>query len=229
VKIATEVECKLEVSPDFAVPDLGGIRRVVGVSEPEEYLLEATYFDTADLRLARARHTLRRRTGGPDAGWHLKRPAGSDREEIRLPLGRATRTVPADIRPMTAAITRGRALVPVARLTTRRSTVRLLDRDGQVLAEISDDHVSAVALFEDAVPDEWREIEVELVGGRRSLLADVVQRLTGAGAAPATARRSCPGPWAAGWRARPSARSSRRPSLRRKRRWPTCASSATTW
>src|SRR4051812_42639837 len=33
---------------------------------------DATYFDTADLRLARAGLTLRRQTGGEDAGWHLQ-------------------------------------------------------------------------------------------------------------------------------------------------------------
>ena len=67
----------------------------VAEGEAENQRLEATYFDTADLRLATAGLTLRRRTGGDDAGWHLKVPAGSGaRSEVRLPLGRATRTVP---------------------------------------------------------------------------------------------------------------------------------------
>ena len=39
--------------------------------EPTEFALSATYYDTADLRLARSGLTLRRRSGGTDAGWHL--------------------------------------------------------------------------------------------------------------------------------------------------------------
>jgi hypothetical protein len=58
--------------------------------------LSVIYFDTRDRRLAGAYLTLRRRTGGQEAGWHLLVPgAGSARQEVRLPLGRATVTVPA--------------------------------------------------------------------------------------------------------------------------------------
>ena len=44
---------------------LAGVEALVG---PEEQALEAVYFDTEDLRLARAGVTLRRRRGGHDAG-----------------------------------------------------------------------------------------------------------------------------------------------------------------
>jgi hypothetical protein len=55
------------------------------------------YFDTSDLRLLRAGVTLRRRTGGPDEGWHLKLPAGADsRDEHRLPLTGHYRVEPPD-------------------------------------------------------------------------------------------------------------------------------------
>ena len=40
--------------------------------------LDAVYYDTSAHDLARHRITLRRRTGGTDAGWHLKLPAGQD-------------------------------------------------------------------------------------------------------------------------------------------------------
>ncbi|MGT2464242.1 CYTH domain-containing protein [Sinomonas atrocyanea] len=44
------------------------------------------YFDTADLALAAHGMTLRRRTGGTDAGWHLKIALGPGRrEEVRDP------------------------------------------------------------------------------------------------------------------------------------------------
>jgi hypothetical protein len=90
----SEVELKFDADPAMSLPDLTGEAGSVG--EATESQLDATYFDTADARLARHHVTLRRRTGGDDAGWHLKLPAGQDeRIEVRLPLGRATRTVPA--------------------------------------------------------------------------------------------------------------------------------------
>ena len=73
-----------------AVTSMIGVAGVAAVSQPGEELLDAVYYDTADLRLIRAGVTLRRRTGGEDAGWHLKLPAGADTgDEIRLPLAAA--------------------------------------------------------------------------------------------------------------------------------------------
>ena len=46
---------------------------------PPVQALDAVYFDTPGKDLARNRITLRRRTGGPDAGWHLKLPEGTRR------------------------------------------------------------------------------------------------------------------------------------------------------
>ena len=49
--------------------------------------LDAVYYDTEDFRLAADSLTLRRRTGGDDAGWHLKLPVSADvRDEIQAPL-----------------------------------------------------------------------------------------------------------------------------------------------
>src|SRR4051794_41721847 len=59
---------------------------------------DATYFDTADLRLARAGLTLRRQTGGEDPGWHLQVEAGgTSGPHVRPPPGRVPprRTPPA--------------------------------------------------------------------------------------------------------------------------------------
>jgi CHAD domain-containing protein len=70
-----------------AVTSMTGVAGVAAVSRHDEQILDAVYYDTEDLRLIRAGVTLRRRTGGEDAGWHLKLPAGADtRDEIRLPL-----------------------------------------------------------------------------------------------------------------------------------------------
>ena len=150
----------------------------VAEGEAESQRLEATYFDTADLRLATAGLTLRRRTGGDDAGWHLEVPAGTGpRSGVRLPLGRATRTVPEALQNMVRAHSRGAPLRPVAEITTDRTVRRLVDATGQVLAELADDRVTARRLWPingsgDAAgaATSWREIELELIGGGTELL-----------------------------------------------------------
>jgi CHAD domain-containing protein len=142
---------------------------------PAEFTLSATYYDTADLRLARSRLTLRRRRGGSDAGWHLKLPAGSDsRDEVRLPLGRA-RKPPAPLVALTRAAHRGAALRPVVQLDTVRREWTLADADGLAVATVTDDRVTARILEEgvggaegnggtgaDTDARTWAEIEVEL-------------------------------------------------------------------
>jgi CYTH domain-containing protein len=88
----TETERKYEAPGGTGLPQLNGLPPVAGTSEPAEQMLEAEYFDTADLRLIRNGITLRRRRGGRDAGWHLKVPlGGNSRQEIRLPPGRSGR------------------------------------------------------------------------------------------------------------------------------------------
>src|SRR5688500_19981393 len=124
--VHTEVERKYVADDDFELPpltdliagtDVGRNRQVAPVTagEPVRQRLSAVYFDTADLRLAAAGLTLRRRTGGDDAGWHLKVPAGTgSRSEVRLPLGRAARTVPEPLRNMVWAHSGGATLRPRA-------------------------------------------------------------------------------------------------------------------
>ena len=148
-----------------------------------EQRLDAVYFDTADLRLAAAGLTLRRRTGGDDSGWHLKVPAGrATRSEVRLPPGRlppgrTPRTVPEQLQSMVWAQTLGRPLQPVARITTERTVRRLSDPTGRILVEMADDRVTAQRLSHiDGIGDaagaatRWREIEVELGDGVAELV-----------------------------------------------------------
>ena len=96
----------------------------------------------------RAGLTLRRRTGGDDAGWHLKVPAGRRaRSEVRLPLGRGARTVPAPLQKMVWARSLGRPLRPIAEILTDRTVRRVVDVTGHVLAEVADDRVTARRLL----------------------------------------------------------------------------------
>lgn len=192
-KTHVEVESKFDVDEAFSLPDLLALPSVVTVELPVEQTLEATYFDTPDLRLLASKVTLRRRTGGDDAGWHLKLPGiGGARLEVRKPLGKATKVVPADMAKLVRVRVRTAPLVPVATLTTRRVVHRLVGADGVVLAEVADDTVVAATIAtaagEPTTAMTFREIEVELVEGDRSLLvaADTTLRDAGArvGASP---------------------------------------------
>jgi CHAD domain-containing protein len=171
-----------------AVKTMTGTAGVAAVSELPEQLLDAIYYDTADLRLIRAGITLRRRTGGEDAGWHLKLPAGADtRDEIRLPLTGADGPVPEELTALVRANTRGAALAPVVRIQTRRHVLRLLDGAGRALAEIAADHVSAEPA-DGSTATAWDEIEAELVTGGPALLTAIDQQLRRVGARTAATK-----------------------------------------
>jgi hypothetical protein len=146
----------------------------------------ANYFDTSDLRLAAVPATLRRRTGGPDEGWHLKLPVGAGtRRELQAPLGDDPTTVPPQLASLVATWTEGRPLQVVAVLETRRTVRNLIGADGTVLAEVADDLVTGRLPGLGDTPAEpvtWRELEVELVSGGPEILAAARTRLTAAGA-----------------------------------------------
>jgi CHAD domain-containing protein len=169
-----ETEAKYEAAADVVLPPLDGLPQVAATASAPEQMLVAVYYDTSDLRLLRAGITLRRRTGGEDAGWHLKLPAGGrTREEIRLPLASSGSRVPRELADLARARTRGAPLVPVASVSTRRQATSLLDETGQVLAEVADDRVSAHREHDPTHAESWREIEVELASGDTDLLAAV--------------------------------------------------------
>lgn len=182
----TEVERKFAVTENTVSPSFEGLSAVAEVARTETQHLDAVYFDTPDRDLAAHRITLRRRTGGPDAGWHLKLPAGTDtRTEVRTPLGTATDTVPEELRDVVLAIVRDRPLSPVARISTRRSVQVLQGSDGTALAEFCDDRVTASAIGGEE--QSWREWELELLTADvpDDLMDRLANRLADAGAEPA--------------------------------------------
>src|SRR6266700_485464 len=181
-----ETERKYEFEPGAALPSLRDLPSVSQESEVAEQTLEAKYYDTADLRLVRSGVTLRRRRGGSDQGWHLKLPlSGDSRREIQLPLGRTGRRVPAELAGLVRAYTRGKALRPVALITTKRRGRALLDHAGDSLAELVADDVSARTMGESTTLTHWREAEIELTGGDEGLLEAADKRLRRSGLRPA--------------------------------------------
>lgn len=184
----TEVERKFDVVESTVSPSFEGLSAVTRVERSPSQHLEAVYLDTAGHDLAAHRVTLRRRTGGCDAGWHLKLPAGPDtRTEVRAPLDAGVGdTVPEELKDVVLAIVRDRPLRPVARISTDRTVDMLYGADGSPIAEFSDDKVIASANEGDQ--QQWREWELELVEGgsaSRDLLDRLANRLLDAGAAAA--------------------------------------------
>ena len=205
-----EIETKLEIGATTPLPDLSGRRTLAAVglrsaAQPVVHELDAVYFDTEAFDLLRSKLTLRHRTGGDDAGWHLKLPAVADaRTEIGLPLephhhDPLAAKVPVALADLVLGAARGRELRPVARIRNRRTVRRLLDADGTEMVEVADDQVTATKLSPESAPESstppgyresgptrWRELEVEILGGDRDQLAAVVGVLRGAGAKPAS-------------------------------------------
>ncbi|GAA3347633.1 CYTH and CHAD domain-containing protein [Amorphoplanes nipponensis] len=183
MELATETERKYDVPAGFALPALTGAGGAQEFGPAETHELDATYFDTEDLRLARHKRTLRRRTGGGDAGWHLKTPAGaSSRTEHRLPLTDGD-VVPGELAAEVRTVVRTRPLRPVARLRTHRVETPLRDAQGRTLALVAQDRVAAET---DDGAQQWEELEVELVDGGPEVLDAVEGLLLAAGATPAT-------------------------------------------
>ncbi|GGW80319.1 CYTH and CHAD domain-containing protein [Streptomyces lomondensis] len=177
-----EIERKYE-SKDSGLPDLTGVAGVADVVDKGVAHLDATYYDTADERLAASSVTLRRRTGGSDAGWHLKFPvAPGVRDEIHAPL---SDTLPDDLAGLVRSRVRDSELLPVVRLRSERDVRHLVDAEGRLLAEVSVDAVHAERLTGGGGEAQWTEMEVELAdGGDPAFLDKVEKRLRRAGVRP---------------------------------------------
>jgi len=178
-----EREAKLLAWSGFELPDLSGVI-AGGITRPiETRLMEAVYYDTRDLRLARWGVTVRHRTGDGD-GWTVKLPDGDDgpalvRREITF-AGKPG-VVPPEVVDLVRAYVRSDSLAGVARLRTRRSGVELVDAEGRRVAEVVDDEVSVYERRH--LASRFRELEVELdATADASILGPVVAALQHAGA-----------------------------------------------
>jgi hypothetical protein len=210
---SVEIERKYDLDADVGTPVFVGIGPVAAVSTPEVRDLDARYFDTVDFALARAHVAVRRREGGPDAGWHVKRDAAEGRVEQHWPLDAASAgaraeggdtdgaaedaafatALPAGARDAVRDLIGDAGLRPVARVRNHRIVTLLLDADGAPLAEFCDDHVTASNLLTGG-GEVWREWEVELAPAagstpfEREALLDVLERAVfAAGGRPAVA------------------------------------------
>ena len=176
-----EREAKLGVPPGFELPELGGPDDGFSAEPQAARRLRTTYYDTADLRLARWGASLRYR---PGEGWTVKLPEGQEgallvRAEHVFP-GDGRRP-PAEAVAMVRAFVRTGRLSPVVRMRTLRRPVELREPAGSRLAELADDEVQV--LDGRRVVSRFRELEVELdEAGDEDLLEQVLDRLLEAGA-----------------------------------------------
>jgi CHAD domain-containing protein len=182
-----ERELKLGVWPGFQLPDLRGALDGLAASGPEEWRLEAVYYDTADLRLLRRGVTVRFRRGEqPGQVWTAKLPEeapalGLARREISI-RGRPS-SMPSQLEDLVRGWALGAPLVPVARLRTLRNRTTLRRPNGDAVAVVDDDEVSIVR--RSRVAARFRELELELVDGAPAkLLSRLAARMRSAGAQP---------------------------------------------
>jgi CHAD domain-containing protein len=164
---SVERELKLAPGAGFSLPELGG-------RPLPSRIFVSTYHDTPDLRLARDGVTFRHRVEDGAGLWQLKLPRGAARIELEH-AGPPARP-PAEMLELLAAYLRGRELVPVARLRTRREGVRAQG------ADVVEDSVAV--LEHQRVTRRFREIEVELLDGDERTLRRLEKALRRAGAEP---------------------------------------------
>lgn len=158
---SVEIELKFDVDDATPLPDWAALPGVAFVGSAQERDLDARYFDTAEFALAAAGYAVRRRSGGPDAGWHIKGPKiGGARVELGWPLGAEDETIPSEVLRALAPVTDA-DLNPIARIVNARTAYALQDESGREIAEFVDDRVEATDIRTGAVRA-WREWEVEL-------------------------------------------------------------------
>jgi len=179
-----EREVKFAGRPGFAMPDLSGVLPGVSVVGLPSLDLDATYYDTADLRLVRSGVSLRRRTGEGPPTWTLKLPAGTSGSVLQrreFDIESDANDVPVELARLVTGWARSEPLIAVIEILSRRERFALVDSGGIDLAELDDDRVTVVEGGVTAAT--FREIELELTdAGTDALLGAVTAALRGAGA-----------------------------------------------
>jgi len=179
-----EREAKFTTWPGFVLPDLDRVLPSVSAGARTEIPLDATYWDTPDLRLIRWGVSLRYRTEAGRGIWTVKLAGKTENGVLARPehdfMGLPSE-IPGAALDLVRAYARTTPLAPVARLQTLRRAAPLFDPSGQRIAEIADDEVSV--LDGDRVAARFREVELEVTAeAPHQLLPALIDRLRAAGA-----------------------------------------------
>jgi CHAD domain-containing protein len=177
---AEERELKFVPDVDFDVAAAGDFGCGLTVEPTGTKHQHATYYDTADFRLARSGASLRYRD---DDGWTVKIAGGADVALVRseLSVDGGPGDPPAAAVDLVAALVRREPLRLAAHIDTVRHRFAVRDADGSDVAELSDDSVTARAA--DRPAREFRELEVEFVeSAPKHVVRAVASALDDAGA-----------------------------------------------
>ncbi|MBU6328913.1 MAG: CYTH and CHAD domain-containing protein [Acidobacteria bacterium] len=181
-----EREVKLGGRPGFAMPDLDGVVAGLSIRQLPTLDLDATYYDTADLRLSREGVSLRRRTGDGAATWTLKlplAPATASLRRLEFDVVDDATTIPEELRSIIRPWVRSAPVEPVIQILSHRQRQVLVDVYGAEVFAIDDDSVIAREGGEQIA--QFREIEIELRAGgsvEQLELLTATMRRAGAGA-----------------------------------------------
>ncbi len=135
--LVLEAERKYDVGPVFTLPDLDAALPPGGhVAEQPASRLRDTYYDTADLRLARSGALLWHRRGGTGPPWTAQVPG---RE---LAAKGAAGRIPEELVQLVLSLSRGAPLLATTTLLVERRAYHAVDRAGSPLAELVDDTMS---------------------------------------------------------------------------------------
>jgi CHAD domain-containing protein len=176
----------LSSPPGFQLPPFGGLVDGIEAVEGEPGVVELTYHDTPDLRLARAGATLLYRG---DEGWVVTLGRGttgdtdSDRPQPEHRFEGEASQPPAAALDLVRALVRTAKVGPVARLRTRHRPVEIHDASGKTLGEVLDEEVTVLA--GGRVAARFREVELEVDDAAPEELVEALHtRLRAAGAGP---------------------------------------------
>jgi len=187
----TEREVKLGLEEGFSLDRIDGLV----VRSTDDRSLDATYFDTADLRLLSLGHTLRHRAGegAADAAvggtWTLKLAGVSGdvdgRDEISLDgaLGRP----PRPLLQLVTAVVHDEPVVAVAHLLTERHRhVAVFDgTDVEIAIDVVTGTPAGTPTGVPSGPVSFRQLEIELVDGDERVLRRLAAKACRAGAVEA--------------------------------------------
>jgi inorganic triphosphatase YgiF len=171
-----EREVKLAVPDGWQLPSLTQLDGMTATDRGDERL-QAVYWDTDDLGLARAGVGLRHRNGT----WGFKGTSRREgdalvREEVEVVAG--TDKIPPVIRERVESFVELPALHPIAELDTMRHTIDVRDARSQV--ELVHDRVRVID--GNRVVARFAEVEVEFAVAAQQLADRLVQMLVDGGA-----------------------------------------------